>query len=222
MVQYQITQLTNNNLFDTVPQISGNNIVWTGNVDTTGDLNNAEIYFYNGSETIRLTNNNFTDLATSISGNNAVWFGNDGNDNEIYNDIVNQFGNSAEADRLFGSIDNNRDRVNRVYQFVFDRDGDAAVLEYWTEQIDLGNVTLATFALEIALGAQKNDIVVLNHKIESANLFSNSINTQQEREAYSGFSGESFGREWLDSFRDTTSTQAQVDSALTDLVNDSF
>ncbi|MGK7947960.1 MAG: hypothetical protein AB4368_03920, partial [Xenococcaceae cyanobacterium] len=114
---------------------------------------------------------------------------------------------------------NDREKLNRVYQFAFNRDGDEVGLDYWEEQLDLGNVTLATFALEVALGAQNEDIIVLNNKIDSADLFSESIDAQQEIDAYSGSSGEIFGREWLDDFGDTISTQAQIDSALTDLVN---
>ena len=142
-----------------------------------------------------------------------------GAEQDIYNNIVNQFGNSAEADRLFGAIDSNRDKVNKVYQFAFNRDGDDGGLDFWTEQIDLGNVTLATFALEVALGAQNEDIVVLNNKINSADLFSNSIDTEAEIEAYRGSTGEIFGRDWLGGLGDTASSQTQVDEALTNLVN---
>ena len=236
-------QLTDNEIDDTNPDISGENIVWEANGEiflatptttnpesddtaltlTGGTAQIAYVAYYGRPADI--SGLNFWNDALTTNGISYAPRTGDtltGNSLFIYNDIVNQFGNSAEADRLFGSIDNNRDKVNQVYQFVFNRDGDATGLDFWTEQIDLGNVTLATFALEIALGAQNNDIVVLNHKIESANLFSDSIDTTQEREAYSGFSGEIFGREWLDSFEDTTSTQAQVDSALTNLVNDSL
>ncbi|MGK7952811.1 MAG: choice-of-anchor Q domain-containing protein [Xenococcaceae cyanobacterium] len=142
-----------------------------------------------------------------------------GSTKAIYDSIVNQFGTSAEADRLFGNIENNRDKVNRVYQLAFNRDGDSEGLNYWTEQIDNGNVTLATFALEVALGAQNEDIVILNNKIDSADLFANSLDTQAKTAAYSGSEGEIFGREWLSNFGDMVSTQTQVDEALADLVD---
>ena len=142
-----------------------------------------------------------------------------GDEQIVYNDIVNQFGTSEEADRLFGGISSNRDKVNQVYQFAFDRDGDAGGLDFWTEQIDKGNVTLATFALEVGLGAQNEDIITLNKKIKSADRFSNSIDTTEEINAYQGSSAEIFGREWLDDFGSTISFQAEVDSALTNLVN---
>lgn len=142
-----------------------------------------------------------------------------GSEQETYDRVVNQFGNSDEADRLFGSIEGNRNKINQVYQFAFNRDGDEAGLDFWTEQLDKNNVTLATFALEVALGAQNEDITVLNNKITSADLFSNSIDTEAETSAYSGSTGEVFGRDWLDDFGSTISSQVQVDTALTNLVN---
>ena len=142
-----------------------------------------------------------------------------GNEKAIYDNIVNQFGNSEEADRLFGGISSNRDKVNQVYQFAFNRDGETEGLNFWTDQLDKGNLTLATFALEVALGAQNEDIITLNKKIKSADLFSNSMDTTEEINAYRGSSAEIFGREWLDGFDATISSQAEVDAALTDLVN---
>ncbi|MGK7947963.1 MAG: S8 family peptidase, partial [Xenococcaceae cyanobacterium] len=46
-----------------------------------------------------------------------------GSEQNIYNQIVDSFGNSEEADRLFGDL-NDREKLNRVYQFAFNRDGD--------------------------------------------------------------------------------------------------
>lgn len=140
-----------------------------------------------------------------------------GSQAEIYNQIVDAFGNAAEADRLFGEFSNNRGKVNQVYQFAFNRNGDSEGLDFWTEQIEQGNVTLATFALEVALGAQNDDIVVLNNKIESADLFTNSIDTQSEIDAYQGSSGETFGREWLSQYGSTTVSEVGVELALSDL-----
>lgn len=141
-----------------------------------------------------------------------------GSEQNVYDRIVNDFGNSAEADRLFGAIEGNRNKVNRVYQFAFNRNGDPEGLDFWTEQINNGSVTLATFALEVALGAQNNDITVLNHKIDSADLFSDSIDTQAKIDAYSGSEGELFGRDWLSDFGDRVSSIAEVNEAFMNLI----
>lgn len=144
-----------------------------------------------------------------------------GSERDVYEDIVNQFGTSDEAERIFGTM-TNTERVNQVYQFCFDRDAELEGLTYWREELDNGNVTLANIALEVALGAQGEDIVTLNHKIESADLFSNSIDIQQEIDAYVGSSAEVFGQEYLNDFGATTSSIEQVDLALSNLVDGGF
>ena len=227
------TQLTDNEINDSNPQISGNKIVWeaddeiflatvtNGALTLTGGTAQIAYVAYYGRPADKggrdFWNNSLSDGGVSYSprGGDPLT----GAEQDIYNNIVNQFGNSAEADRLFGAIDSNRDKVNKVYQFAFNRDGDDGGLDFWTEQIDLGNVTLATFALEVALGAQNEDIVVLNNKINSADLFSNSIDTEAETSAYSGSNGEIFGRDWLGDYGSVASSQVQVDEALTNLVN---
>ncbi|NCO74608.1 MAG: DUF4214 domain-containing protein [Cyanobacteria bacterium] len=139
-----------------------------------------------------------------------------GNEQTTYDRIVNDFGNSAEANRLFGGLSNS-DKVNQVYNFAFGRDAEASGLNFWTTQLNNGGVTLATFALEVALGAQNQDIIVLRNKIASADLFSQSINTQGEINAYSGSTGEVFGRNWLDPFDNFISLQGNADTALSTL-----
>ena len=73
--------LTNNNVSDYNPQISGKNVVWVSN-----DGNDSEIYLYNHDEgsVTQLTDNDTYDNSPHIDGDNVVWASNDGNDNEIY------------------------------------------------------------------------------------------------------------------------------------------
>jgi hypothetical protein len=73
------TRLTNNSYHDLYPQISGNNVVWSGY-----DGTDYEIYFYNGTSTTQLTNNSYGDYSPQISGSNVVWTGYDGTDDEIF------------------------------------------------------------------------------------------------------------------------------------------
>lgn len=155
--------------------------------------------------------------------NYAPRYGSDLTENEeaVYDRLVNDFGTSAEANRLLDSKSNS-EQVNQVYQFTFNRDAEESGLEYWTEQIDKGNITLASMALEVALGARGEDIVILNNKIASADMFSDSINSSVRESSYQGSSGEVFGRNWLEEFGVTASSQEQVDSAFTDLVNNNL
>ncbi len=140
-----------------------------------------------------------------------------GSSPEAYTNIVTAFGNSAEAIRLFGGLDNNQ-RVNLVYNFAFNREAETDGLAFWTGQLDQGNITLANFALEVALGAQNDDIVILRNKINSANIFSQALDTRIEDQAYAGSLAENFGRDWLADFGTTVSSSSTVNTALLELV----
>ncbi len=134
-----------------------------------------------------------------------------------YDRIINQFGNSPEANRLFGGL-SNRDKVNLVYNHAFDRNAETAGLNFWTQQLNSGSVTLANFVLEVALGAQNQDAMILRNKIASANIFSQSIQTPQQIQAYKGSSAEIAGRAFLDRYGLTVSSQASAQTAIDNLV----
>ncbi len=80
-IDYQIVQLTNNSYSDVNPQISGNNVVWTGRID-----GHSQIFFWDGTSVTQVTNSvdglDIPDL--HISGSNIVWTGHDGDDYEIF------------------------------------------------------------------------------------------------------------------------------------------
>lgn len=76
---------------------------------------------------------------------------------------------------------------------------------------------MATFALEVALGAQNDDITVLKNKIESADLFSQGVESHPNRSAYAGATGEIFGRDWLSDYGNTIATVNNINNALDDL-----
>ena len=110
-----------------------------------------------------------------------------GAEQDIYNQIINQF-----DDRFTSELN--------AYE-----DG----LDYWTEQLDRGSVDSNTFALEMSLETQSEDIFMLD-------------DIQAEINIYSGSSAEVFGQEWGDNFGNTTIFQEQVDFALDDLVGIDF
>ncbi len=133
-----------------------------------------------------------------------------------YDRFVDDFGTSEEADRIFGNL-SIREKVNQVYDFAFNRSAETAGLNFWTEQITNNNVSLASFALEIALGAQKDDIETLKNKIASADLFSQGI-TDLGITTYNGSNAEIFGRNWLDDIGETIATTDQVNDTLNELM----
>ncbi|MDZ4684711.1 MAG: hypothetical protein SH850_06435 [Planctomycetaceae bacterium] len=63
-----LRRLTDNDMPDLDPQISGTNIAWRG-----WDGKDHEIFFYNGSAITQLTNDTKDDQPPQISGSNVVW-----------------------------------------------------------------------------------------------------------------------------------------------------
>ena len=74
-----IEQITNNNTYDSIEKLSGNNIVWYGR-DGNGYVNS--LYFYNGTTTTQFVTNGVS--LPQTSGNNIVWQSYDDGDSEIY------------------------------------------------------------------------------------------------------------------------------------------
>lgn len=65
-------------MFLNYPRISGHNVVWVDD-----DLDETEIFFWDGSNVKKITDNDYFDGMPQISGNNIVWCGYDG-DQEIF------------------------------------------------------------------------------------------------------------------------------------------
>lgn len=65
-------QLTNNDVIDYAPQISGDSVVWV-----SGGSLNSEIFFYNGNKIIQITNNSTGDVLPYIEENKIVWLNED-------------------------------------------------------------------------------------------------------------------------------------------------
>ncbi|NIP22421.1 MAG: hypothetical protein GWN67_20180 [Phycisphaerae bacterium] len=75
-----ITKITDNDYEDTMPQVWGNNVAWSGRYEG-GDF---EILFWNGSTTIPVSNYGGNDTNPRIWGNNVVWQLSDVTDYEVY------------------------------------------------------------------------------------------------------------------------------------------
>ena len=63
--------------------------------------------------------------------------------------------------------------INGLYQQMFNRNADQAGMDYYREQLNTGQASLASIALDIANGAMEgtNDYQVLHNKIEVASIF---------------------------------------------------
>ena len=71
--RWNITQITNDNVFDDGPSISGSRVVWSHGVP---DPNN-EIYLWDGVSTTQIPTDSVNNYSLSISGSNVAWSGMD-------------------------------------------------------------------------------------------------------------------------------------------------
>lgn len=76
ILDFTVEQLTDNDLIDSDPQISGDNVVWWRSLGATSST--REIMFYDGSTVQQVTDNDFFDMDPQISGNNVTWWGQTG------------------------------------------------------------------------------------------------------------------------------------------------
>ncbi|MGM0984662.1 MAG: DUF4214 domain-containing protein [Pseudomonadota bacterium] len=84
--------------------------------------------------------------------------------------VLNDFGNSAEFQDRFGSL-NNDELVDNLYQQMFDRSAELEGLEFWTGKLESGELNLAEIAHAILEGAQEPDSSVLASKLAAANAY---------------------------------------------------
>ncbi|WP_069792048.1 DUF4214 domain-containing protein [Cyanobacterium sp. IPPAS B-1200] len=136
-----------------------------------------------------------------------------GADLDFYNSFTTDFGTSTEATSLFANF-TTLGVVEQIYQQAFDRPSDTAGRNFWTEQINLGNVSASTAAIEIALGATGTDRITLNNKISSADLVTTGLGSNPD--SLSNYTTEA-GRNFLDPIAASVATQAQVNVFLAGL-----
>lgn len=77
-------QLTDNNAFDSLKWIDGDNIVYTNSVTSNSSLESLELFFYNGSEAVRLTDNDVQENFPIVKGDNVVWSTGEGEGEELF------------------------------------------------------------------------------------------------------------------------------------------
>ncbi|MFI0471716.1 DUF4214 domain-containing protein [Halomonas sp. HMF6819] len=97
--------------------------------------------------------------------------------------IRNDFGNSPEFNERFGSL-STAEMVNNLYQQMFSRDAEVEGLTFWTTALNEGRATLASAALEILNGAQGGDAMAFQNKLEAANYFTASLDTEVQVQSY--------------------------------------
>lgn len=110
--------------------------------------------------------------------------------------LARGFSVSPESQQLYGTAFGAA-QVNAIYQNLFNRDAEAAGVAYWTGEVDAGRLTAAGAALAILLGAQNEDKVAVQNKLQVALAFSAHVDTQSEVDGYAGAAAAASARAFL-------------------------
>lgn len=113
------------------------------------------------------------------------WWANELQSKGSMSEIINAFGNSVEANSLYGTGDA-ASRITKIYEQLFDRVPEAEGMQYWTAEITSGRVSSAAAALKIMDGARGNDKLMIDNKLLVTKAFTKAIDTQTEIDLYSG------------------------------------
>jgi len=136
------------------------------------------------------------------------------------NEIIDAFANSPEAQSLYGNIDENNigNVIKAIYQAAFNRDPDPIGLEFYTNGFKEGKFTPATIMLDILNGAQADDLIILNNKVQSAINFTKAIDPELDGEnllaTYAGNEDAQKARDFLKDIGSTTFIVKTVNDAI--------
>ncbi|WEJ60249.1 DUF4214 domain-containing protein [Devosia sp. FJ2-5-3] len=104
--------------------------------------------------------------------------------------------------------------ITTVYQNLFGRAPDAEGLAFFKGQLASGAQTLATIAVNIMQGAQGADKADVDAKVGAAELFTASLDTQAEIDAYKGADAAALAKKFLDTVdKDNKPTPESVEKA---------
>ena len=77
-------------------------------------------------------------------------------------------------------------KINSIYHNLFNRDAEAAGLQYWNTLVATGRISAPAAALEILKGAQGSDAAAVQNKLAASSAFTRALDTQAEVAGYAG------------------------------------
>jgi len=134
--------------------------------------------------------------------------------------VINAFATSDEVGRLYGTIDTTTigSVIDEVYLALFNRAPDEAGKKFYVDGFTAGTFTPGTIVLNILDGARNDDAVAIQNKLEAANLFTKTLDPEQDgigpfTATYKDAADETAARDWLAGVTSdplTRKTQTQV------------
>ncbi|GGK47202.1 DUF4214 domain-containing protein [Salinarimonas ramus] len=92
----------------------------------------------------------------------------------------------------------NAEVITNIYLNLFGREPEPEGLAFFLAQLESGNQTIETIAINILDGAQGSDRALIDAKVAAADLFTASLDTDAEIAAYNGLEAADIGRAFID------------------------
>ena len=77
-------------------------------------------------------------------------------------------------------------KINSIYHNLFNRNAEAAGLQYWSTLVATGRISAPAAALEILKGAQGSDAAAVQNKLAASSAFTQALDTPAEVAGYAG------------------------------------
>lgn len=134
-----------------------------------------------------------------------------------YQAISASFAGSAEYRATYGGM-NNDAVVNKVYQHLFGRNAEQSGLDYWSDLLDQGKMTIDNVVTNIAQGAQGSDLFAYNAKVAVSAAFTERLDLPGEVQAYSTMEAVKIAFDFIATVKDIQTAAAARDPGRIDTV----
>lgn len=141
----------------------------------------------------------------------AFWVDKLQNNLVAYQDISAEFSTSAEYQAMYGGK-NNAAVVAEVYDNLFGRQPVGGEDAFWINALNTGATDVDNVVTAIAAGAQGSDEFAYNGKVAIAVKFTQHIDTDAEKAAYSGAAANQVAIDYLAGAKDITSIAMRMDA----------
>jgi len=127
--------------------------------------------------------------------------------------IANAFGSTPEYQQRLADL-GTAGAINQIYRNVFGRSPEPAGLQFWTQKVQTGELSLATAGFVITNSATGVDITTRDNKQASATLYTANVRlSTQAILAYDTTAGLNAGVSYLTGITTTAATEAQAATA---------
>lgn len=153
----------------------------------------------------------------------AFWTGQLQTNPNALQEMSAQFSTSAEYKAAYAGM-TNAQIVSTVYQHLFGRPAEQAGVDWWAQKLDAHTITIDNVVTQIAAGAQTTDLFAYNAKVAVATTFTARLDTDVEKQAYSGDAANKLAIDFIATVKDlqsaaNASDPGTIDSVISNIVH---